>query len=63
MSTCQCDNYRAPTTCLTAPSSEAGRCDKCRVMSACLRPGCPHDAVEGGLCVKCADDMWGGPIR
>lgn len=26
----ECDNYRPPLTCLTAPSSEAGRCDKCR---------------------------------
>lgn len=25
----RCDNYRFPTTCLTAPSSEAGRCGPC----------------------------------
>lgn len=24
-----CDNYRSPLTCLTAPSSQAGRCDHC----------------------------------
>lgn len=25
----ECDNYLPPLTCLTAPSSESGRCDKC----------------------------------
>lgn len=26
----ECDNYAPPLTCLTAPSTETGRCDKCR---------------------------------
>lgn len=29
----QCDNYLPPLTCLTAPSSESGRCNKCRTGS------------------------------
>jgi hypothetical protein len=30
----RCANYKPPMTCLTAPSSEAGRCDFCRVEAA-----------------------------
>lgn len=26
----ECDNYLPPLTCMTAPSTETGRCDKCR---------------------------------
>ena len=37
----ECDNYRPPLTCLTAPSSESGRCDKCRT-----RPIPPADGVR-----------------
>jgi hypothetical protein len=33
-----CDNYKAPLTCLTAPSSVTGRCDFCRdVATAAIR--------------------------
>lgn len=30
----ECDNYVPPLTCLNAPSTETGRCDKCRVATA-----------------------------
>ncbi len=40
----ECDNYRPPLTCLTAPSSETARCDQCRTRD--LTPAAGRN--EGG---------------
>jgi hypothetical protein len=43
-----CDNYLAPVTCLTAPSSEAGRCDHCAARAESgLSPAAPEGDDRG----------------
>ncbi len=52
-----CDNYRRPVTCLTAPSSVAGRCTHCRdqtdhagaLREALAEVGLPEGASLGDL--------------
>lgn len=40
-----CDNYRSPVTCLTAPSSETGRCDFCRTQGSTAEAQALWDAA------------------
>lgn len=61
----ECDNYLPPMTCLTAPSSESGRCDKCRARP--IPPGdeddcaCGHDhGVSTTTCDRCYWCQQGG---
>jgi hypothetical protein len=51
----ECDNYLPPMTCLTAPSSVTGRCDKCKARTP--------DAARGGTCSTCGGDLVQTPGR